>query len=170
MTVCSTCPIWLANGRRYLDPLARGSFVGLTLRHDRAHLARAIMEGVAFALRQVLETMTGLGVPAEQMLAVGNGLASPVWRQIVADVLGRPLFLPVGQEKTGVGAALVAGIGAGVYADYTAALQVIPVATAVTEPSPQSTAFYAEQYERYLTVYPALRDTLHALSRASGQT
>ncbi len=149
-----------------MDPQARGCFVGLTLRHQPGHLARAIMEGVAFALRDILEIMATLQAPPERLLAVGNGLASPVWRQIVADVLGRPLYLPAGREQAGVGAALLAGIGAGLYSGYAEARQVVPAPVEATEPHPANTAFYDEHYQRFRQVYPALRATLHSLSAA----
>lgn len=150
-----------------MDPQARGCFVGLTLRHQPGHLARAIMEGVAFALRDILEVMATLQAPPERLLAVGNGLASPVWRQIVADVLGRPLHLPAGREQAGVGAALLSGIGAGLYSGYAEARQIVPAPVEATEPHPANTAFYEEHYQRFRQVYPALSATLHSLSAAS---
>src|SRR5207302_180381 len=75
----------------HLDPLARGTFFGLTARHGRAHLTRALMEGVAFSLRDSLEIMRGLGVAASQVRATGGGARSPLWRQLQADVYGVPV-------------------------------------------------------------------------------
>jgi xylulokinase len=148
-----------------MDPLARGSFVGLTLRHSRGHLARAIMEGVAFALRQIIETIISLGVPIHQLLAAGNGLASPVWRQIAADVLNRPLALHPGRERTGVGAALLAGLGAGMYSSYAEIQQIVAAASTLTEPNPPHVAFYDDQYRRFCDLYLVLKPTFHELSK-----
>ncbi|MER2598501.1 MAG: xylulokinase [Caldilineales bacterium] len=139
-----------------MDPQARGAFVGLTLQHGPGHLARAIMEGVAFALRQILAVMGEMQPLPQQLLAVGNGLAAPVWRQITADVLGCPLLLPAGREQAGVGAGLLAGIAAGLYADYTAAQQILPPPNEATWPQPGLVALYADHYARFCTLYPAL--------------
>lgn len=149
-----------------MDPLARGSFVGLTLRHERGHLARAIMEGVAFALRQIVEVMVTLNAPLAQILASGNGLASPIWRQIVADVLNRPLYLSVGGERAGIGAALIAGIGTGIYGSYGETRQVVAAPVTPTEPEAHHVTFYNEQYQRFIQLYPLLKPTLHDLSHS----
>ncbi|MHB8628776.1 MAG: xylulokinase [Aggregatilineales bacterium] len=149
------------------DPLARGSFVGLTLRHERGHLARAIMEGVAFALRQIVDVMVTLNAPLDQLLASGNGLASPVWRQIVADVLNRPLYLATGSERSGIGAALIAGIGTGRYSDYSDTRKVVGALSKATDPDPRRVRFYTEHYERFLHLYPLLGPEFHDLSTSS---
>ncbi len=145
-----------------MDARASGVFVGLSLRHGRGHLARAIMEGVGFALRHIIETMMTAGVPVNQVLAAGNGLASPVWRQIVANILNRPLHLSEQSEHTGSGAALIAGIGAGIYPDFTS-LPPIPAASAITPPDATQAAFYDQRYRLFLQVYPALKPVMHAL-------
>ena len=79
-----------------MDPKARGGFFGITLRHNSGHFVRAVLEGVAFALRQIVDTMVECGADLTTLVASGNGLASPVWRQIVADVLTRPLCQGMG--------------------------------------------------------------------------
>ncbi len=150
-----------------MDPLARGCFVGLTLGHELGHLARAIMEGVAFAMRQILDVMTGIGTPIDQLLASGGGLASAVWRQIVADVLARPLRLSTGRERAGAGAAVVAGIGVGVYSSYSEAQRAVALPFELTEPDPQRSAIYAEQYKRFVQLYPLLKPVLHELSTSA---
>lgn len=139
-----------------MDPHARGSFVGLTLHHGPGHLARAVMEGVALALRSIWEVMGELHARPAQLLAVGNGLAGSVWRQIVADVLGCPLLLPAGREQAGVGAAMLAGIGAGVYRDPADARQIVPAPVATTEPNAAHEALYAMQYHRFRALYPCV--------------
>ncbi len=153
------------------DPFARGTFIGLTLQHERGHLARAIMEGVAFALRQIVEIMQALNAPLDHLVASGNGLISPVWRQIVADVLKRPLYLAPGGERAGIGAALIAGIGTGIYADYAEARRVIGTSpNAVTEPDARRARFYDDHYMRFLQVYPLLSGLFRNLSTPSTQT
>lgn len=147
-----------------MDPLAKGCFVGLNVRHGQGHMARAIMEGVAFALRQILETMLELGAPPEQIFAAGNGFSSPVWRQIVADVLARPLHHRTDPERTGVGAALLAGIGAGIFDGYDALEPMLPAVSAVTEPNPAHVDFYAGRYQLFCQVYPVLKPIMHELS------
>jgi xylulokinase len=148
----------------HMDPLAKGCFVGLTVRHGQGHLARAIMEGVAFALRQILETMLELGAPPEQIFATGNGFSSLVWRQIVADVLARPLQHRTDSERTGVGAALLAGIGAGIFDGYDALEPMLPAVSVVTEPNLAHVDFYAERYQLFSQLYPALKPIMHELN------
>jgi xylulokinase len=141
------------------DPLASGTFVGLSLPHQRGHLARAIMEGVAFALRQIIETMGARGIQPERFLAAGNGLGSPVWRQIAADILGRPLALSSGGEHTALGAALVAAKGAGLINDFPPPA----ISDQITEPNLALTAFYTERYELFKETYSQLEDIMHRL-------
>ena len=144
-----------------MDPLARGSFVGLTLRHGQGHVSRAIMEGVAYALRQVLETISELTVPVGNLLAAGNGLESPVWRQIMADVLNRPLSLSREGEQAGRGAAMIAGIGAGIYHDYSELEGIVADRREVTDPTPAHRELYNKQYGRFCRLYPLLKPVFH---------
>ena len=148
-----------------MDPKARGTFVGLALRHELGHLVRAIMEGVSFAMRQILDIMLELGGPVEYMLAAGNGLGSPVWRQITTDILNWPLRLSQEGERSGAGAALLGGIAAGVYPDFEAVRDLARSAAApvITEPVAATARFYDEQYGRFLQVYPALKSVMHEL-------
>ena len=101
----------------HLDPHARGGFVGLTVRHGRAHMTRAVMEGVAFSMRDGLEVMRGLGTPDEDMRAVGGGARSPLWLRLQADVYGRTIRRTEVDEGPAYGAALLGGVAAGVFAD-----------------------------------------------------
>ena len=143
-----------------MDPRAKAGFIGLTLRHGPGHLVRALLEGVAFALRQTVDTMVSCGADLTRLVASGNGLANPIWRQIVADVLNRPLCQGTGEqasERAGVGAAVVAGIGAGVFKSYEDARKLAPVFTAVTEPNPDASGLYESHYRRFVDAYPRLR-------------
>jgi xylulokinase len=143
-----------------MDPKAKAGFIGLTLRHGPGHLVRALLEGVASALRQTVDTMISRGADLTVLVASGNGLANPIWRQIVADVLKRPLCQGTGEqasERAGVGAAMVAGIGAGVFKGYEDARKLAPVFTAVTEPNPGASGLYESHYRRFVDAYPRLR-------------
>jgi xylulokinase len=145
----------------HADPLARGAFVGLTLAHDRRHLTRAVLEGVAFGLRDGLDLMTGAGMPApEQIRASGGGIASPLWRQILADVLGAEIATVNTTEGAAFGAALLAAVGAGWYPSVEAACAALVKATVAATPGPDAAA-YAEAHALYRDLYPALAPIFH---------
>jgi xylulokinase len=143
-----------------MDPHAKGSFVGLSLRHGPAHVARALLEGVAYALRQIIETMEDCGASLPELVASGNGLGSPLWRQMLADVINRPLFQgqdAYASERAGVGAAMMGGIGAGVFKGYQDAKRLAPVFDVVTSPNRDRTERYETAYRRFLDLYPRLK-------------
>ena len=140
----------------YPDPLARGAFVGLTVTHDRRHLTRAVLEGVAFGLRDGLDLMTAAGMPAPaQIRASGGGTASPLWRQILADVLDVEIATVDTTEGAAYGAGLLAAVGAGWYASVGAAAEANVHATPVASPG-RDVDRYAEAHARYRELYPAL--------------
>jgi xylulokinase len=143
------------------DPLARGAFVGLTLGHDRRHLTRAVLEGVAFGLRDGLDLMVTAGLPAPvQIRASGGGTASPLWRQILADVLNGEIAIVETTEGAAYGAALLAAVGAGWFADVESATRAFVVATPAARPGPDARR-YAEIQHLYRDLYPALAPTFH---------
>jgi len=147
----------------HADPLARGAFVGLTLTHDRRHLTRAVLEGVAFGLRDGLDLMVAAGVPApRQIRASGGGTASPLWRQILADVLGAEIATVNTSEGAAYGAALLAAVGAGWFPTVEAAAGALVTAVPVAQPGPDADA-YAESLARYRELYPALAPTFQRL-------
>lgn len=149
----------------YMDPLARGGFIGLTYRHTRAHLARAVMEGVAFALRQTLELSLALSpTSAERIIATGGAVESAVWRQIQTDVLGLPLQRTALTEQTCVGAAVLAGIGASIYAGFDAGISAVARYADVTEPQADQMPRYDALYAQFCGLYPRLRDDFHQLA------
>jgi xylulokinase len=144
------------------DPLARGAFVGLTVRHDRRHLTRAVLEGVAFGLRDGLDLMTAAGMPAPREIRVsGGGTASPLWRQILADVLDAEIATVNTSEGAAFGAALLAAVGAGWFASVPEATAALVTATPSTSPGPDR-GVLGEAHERYRELYPALAPTFHA--------
>jgi xylulokinase len=148
----------------HMDPLARGAFIGLSSYHTRGHLARAVMEGVALALRQTLEISLSLGRQVERIIAAGGGAESEVWRQIQADVFGLPLQQSLLSEQASVGAALLAGVGADVYPDLAAACRQAVRYGPITEPDPARRARYDDLYARFVELYPRLREDFHWLA------
>ncbi len=152
----------------HMDPAARGAFIGLSHVHSRGHLARAVMEGVAFALRQALEISLALGGAVELVIAAGGGAESAVWRQIQADVFGLPLRQTLLAEQAGVGAALLAGVGAGVYASFEEATGQVVRLGPETPPTPGAQAFYADLFAQYAALYPRLKDDFHRLAARPG--
>ena len=140
----------------YPDPLARGAFVGLTLSHDRRHMTRAVLEGVAFGLRDGLELMLEAGMPGPtQIRASGGGTASALWRQILADVLGAEIATVGTADGAAYGAGLLAAVGAGWHTDVDGATDALVSATAAAAPGPDASA-YAEAHAVYRSLYPAL--------------
>jgi xylulokinase len=146
------------------DPLARGAFVGLTARHSRGHLTRAVLEGVAFGLRDSFELIKSseAGRKITQVRVSGGGAKSPVWRQIMADVLDVPLVSVEALEGAAYGAALLAGVGAGVWPNVTAAASIVQLGEE-TEPGSQAAA-YEKAYAIYRSLYPQLKETFAALA------
>jgi len=146
----------------HMDPRARGSFVGLTLRHGQAHIARAVMEGVVFGMRQGLALMLDLGVTPERIIASGGATQHPLWLHLQADLFNRPLYRTKTVEAAAVGAALLAGVGVGVYADVTDAVaQAVQHSDGVVTPDPKNAAHYASLADAFAALYPALAPTYH---------
>jgi xylulokinase len=144
------------------DPLARGAFVGLTVNHGRAHLTRAVLEGVAFGLRDSLELMRAAGVaPPSEIRATGGGIKSALWRQILADVLEATIVTTSTAEGAAQGAAILAAVGASWFPTVDEACDTLVRIVGATEP-PEATG-YVDAYERYQELYPALVSTFHAL-------
>ena len=145
------------------DPLARGAFVGLTLTHDLRHLTRAVLEGVAFGLRDGLDLMIEAGTPVpDQIRASGGGTESPLWRQILADVLGAEIATVSTSEGAAYGAGVLAAVGAGWYPSVEAASAALVTATPVASPGPDTEA-YRDAHAIYRELYPALAPTFHRM-------
>jgi xylulokinase len=137
---------------------ARGVFYGLTLAHTRDHMTRAILEGSAFGLRDILDAMRSAGLGVQRLVIVGGGAKGPLWRQIKADVTGLPVRVPVSVETTATGAAILAAVAAGVHGSVTDAVAAF-VAYRPEEHQPDAVAgeAYDEAYRRYRDVYAALK-------------
>jgi xylulokinase len=141
----------------HMDSFARGVMFGITVRHTRAHLIRAIMEGVIFAMRDCLEIFKGLQVYPEKIIAGGGGALNPLWRQIQADILGLPLVTVQTQEKSATGAAMIAGIGTGTFQSFEDACQRTVVFGEEITPVPEHITCYEEYYQFYTSLYPTLK-------------
>jgi xylulokinase len=141
----------------HVDPDARGAFVGLSLRHDRGALARAVLEGVAYGLRDSLEILRGLGARLEVGRVSGGGARGETWARIVASVLGLPLERTAVEEGAAYGAALLGGVAGGVFADVDEAVAACVEVRDTVEPVPAWQEAYEEGYGRYQSLYPALR-------------
>jgi xylulokinase len=138
------------------DAGARGAFVGLTLAHSRAHLTRAVLEGIAFGLRDSLSIVLGL-VPVSQLLLTGGGTRSTFVRRLQADVYGLPAARVDREEGPAYGAALLAAVGAGAFPSVAAACRATLRRLAATRPDPRAHQAYQVPYERYRSLYPALK-------------
>ncbi|MEW6403375.1 MAG: xylulokinase [Chloroflexota bacterium] len=146
----------------YPDPLARGAFVGLTVRHSFPHLSRAVLEGVSFGLRDSLELMKGAGLAnISQVRVTGGGARSPLWRQILADVLQAEIVTVNTTEGAAYGAALLAAAGVGAFQSVEAACDETIRITGSTMPGADQGA-YENLYPLYRGLYPALTPTFHA--------
>jgi xylulokinase len=142
----------------YPDPHARGAFFGITLRHGKEHFVRAVLEGVAYGLRDSLELMRALGLNISQVRASGGGARSELWRQILADVFNSEIVLVNITEGAAFGAALLAGVGTGVYSSVEdACAQTIQVTNSVTPG--ENVAVYEDYYQVYRGLYPALKNS-----------
>ncbi|HAF70199.1 MAG: Xylulokinase [Acetothermia bacterium 64_32] len=143
----------------HMDPEARGAWVGLSFAHGKGHLVRAVLEGVAFALKDSWVRIQRLGESPPELRAVGGGMQSPLWRRIMASVLGVPLRRLVVEEGAAYGAALLSGVGAGVYRDvHEAVKRAVRLREEREEPHRALSSLYAGLYERYVRLYPALKE------------
>ena len=141
----------------HADPDARGAFVGLSLRHDRGALTRAVLEGVAYGLRDSLELLRAVGVEATSARVSGGGARSELWLRIVASVLGLPLERTAVEEGAAYGAALLGAVASGEFADAHEAVGSCVRVRDRIEPEPEWQEVYEVGYAGYTSLYPSLR-------------
>jgi xylulokinase len=141
----------------HADPGARASFTGIGLRHDRGALVRAVLEGVAYGLRDSLDLLRELGVAPERARVSGGGARSELWLRILASALELPLERPVVEEGAAYGAALLGGVAGGVWPDVESAVAACVSVRGEVEPDPAWVPAYTEGRERFRALYPALR-------------
>lgn len=150
----------------YPDPLARGAFIGLTLRHGRGHLTRAVLEGVSFGLKDSFTLIESAGLGnISQVRVSGGGSKSALWRQILASVLNAELVTVNTTEGGAYGAALLAGTGSGIWADVSSACEACIKITGTTKPDPKQVEIYKKAYPVYQSLYSSLKGNFAALSR-----
>ena len=141
-------PVW--NGS------ARGVFFGLSMKHERAHMARAVLEGCAFALRDIVDRFAELGLADGEIRVTGGGTRSPLWCQIKADVTGRSIRTLAAAESTALGAAALAATAEGTFASLDEAAARLVKFSGCYEPCARQTAVYQESYAMYRRLYAAL--------------
>ena len=143
------------------DPQARSAFIGMTMDTTRADLTLAVMEGVAFGLRDSLEIARSLGAAPERTKICGGGAKSPLWRKIIAAVMNMKVDLIESEEGPGYGAAILAAVGCGVYPSVEEAAKKLVKVTGTEEPDPVLVRKYEERYQKFCMLYPALKDFFH---------
>jgi xylulokinase len=148
----------------HADPHARGCFIGLTLAHRRGHMARAVMEGVTYNLRESLEIFRELKVPITEIRASGGGAKSPLWRQIQADVFGQSVVTLNAEEGPAYGVALLAAVGAGAFPNIQAACQSAIRVVSETGSRPAANEQYERSFTVYRGLYPALKNVFRDIS------
>ncbi|HVZ16962.1 MAG TPA: FGGY-family carbohydrate kinase, partial [Terriglobales bacterium] len=160
-------PYLMGERTPHLDPQARGALVGLTATHTRAHVIRAIMEGVVFSLRDTFTIFQEMGVPVNRIRLGGGGARSSLWRQIQADVYGHEVECVEAEEGAAYGAALLAGAGAKIWSTVDeACTDVVRVATRV-QPRRENVGIMNESYARYRRVYEATKQIFAPAMRAA---
>ena len=140
------------------DTDARGTFIGLSMDTTRADMVQAVLEGVAFAIRDCLEVAKGIGICVERSKMCGGGAKSPLWRRIMANVLNIPLELPQTEEGPGYGGAMLAMVGCGEYDSAADCAAALVRTTGTIEPDPEITSRYEAQYQKFRKIYPSVKN------------
>lgn len=157
-------PYLMGERTPHLDPDCRGVFFGLSAMHQKRDLMRAVMEGVSYSLRDCLDILSGMGVRPKRMLACGGGGRSAVWRQMLADVFGCPVCTAQSNEGPALGAAILAGVGAGLYPSVREACDRMIRVGGEQPPIAENVAAYRRGYEMYRSLYPCLKDAFRRLA------
>lgn len=140
------------------DPLARGTFVGMTMDTTRSDMTQAVLEGVIFGLRDSLEVARSLGIDVKKSTIVGGGAKSPLWRKMTANILGIRLEFPASEEGPSMGGAMLAAVACGEYPDVKAACDAIVTITGYEDPDPVLAEKYEKRYQQFRKIYPALKE------------
>lgn len=157
-------PYMMGERTPHLDPDARGVFFGLSALHGKKEMLRAVMEGVAFSLKDCQQIIAGMGIPVDDMMACGGGGTSALWRQMLADLYGCPVKTLTSREGPALGAAILAMVGAGEYESVPAACRAIVRTDKVQNPDPAAAEAYQPYYKLYTELYPALKASFKALA------
>ena len=156
-------PYLMGERTPHLDPNARGALVGLTAQHTRTHVIRAILEGVTFSLRDTLTIFDELKVPVKSIRLGGGGARSSLWQQIQADVFGHEVELLEAEEGAAYGAALLAGVGGGVWRSVDEACKAAVRVAKRVQPIARNVQLMNQRYREYRKIYPALRNIDHTM-------
>jgi len=149
----------------HADSNARGCFVGLTNSHTRGHMARAVMEGVAYSLRESLDIIESMGVPVKEIRTSGGGSKSPLWTQIMADVFGQAACKINAEQGPAFGVALLAAVGDGAYKDIEEACKATISVVEKTSPKKSNSKSYTAGFEVYRALYPALKESFQKIAK-----
>jgi len=155
-------PYLMGERTPHLDSSARGALIGLTASHTRAHVVRAILEGVAFSLRDTFTLFQEMDVPVTNIRLGGGGARSPLWRQIQADIYGRAVEIVEAEEGAAYGAAILAGVGAGMWCSVDAACRAAVRVASRVHPQPASVATLNASYSAFRRIYPATREIFNS--------
>lgn len=155
-------PYLMGERTPHLDPNIRGALLGLAANHTRGHIVRAVLEGVAFSLRDSFSIFEELGVPIRRVRLGGGGARSPLWRQIQSDVYAHDVEIAAADEGAAYGAALLAGVGAGMWPTVDEACEQVVRSSVEARPNPKTVPIMSERYAAYRRIYPALREAQHA--------
>lgn len=150
-------PYLMGERTPHLDPEVRGALVGLTASHTRAHVVRAVLEGVAFSLKDTFQILEEMGIPIGRVRLGGGGARSALWRRIQSEIYGREVEILAAEEGAAYGAAILAGVGAGLWPSVDAACQSVVHVSARVIPDPADVATMNAQYQRYRRIYPAIK-------------
>jgi xylulokinase len=155
-------PYLMGERTPHLDPNARAVLIGLTASHSRAHIIRAILEGVAFSLRDTFTIFREMNVPVNCIRLGGGGARSPLWRQIQADIYGREVEIVGAEEGAAYGAAMLAGVGAKIWPTVDAACDSVVRVVNRVKPNAATVAAMNAGYEKYGRIYPAMKSILNS--------
>ena len=161
-------PYLMGERTPHLDANARGAWVGLTASHQRADLARSILEGVCYSQKDALEIIALLGSHPSSVRLSGGGAKSAFWQQLFADIFNQPVATLETQEGSAYGAALLAMIGTGEYRDAVEISRAAVKEVSVKEPDKQAMDFYRKRYEIYESLYPALKGAFEKIGQTDG--
>lgn len=147
------------------DTSARGTFIGMTMDTSRADMLQAVLEGVAFAIRDSFEVARSLGIAIPRSMICGGGSKSPLWRQMIADILGIPLDIPVTEQGPGYGGAMLAMVACGVFENVQQAAERLIRVKDTVQPDPERIALYEKQYQQFRQIYPTCRELFKVLEK-----
>ena len=158
-------PYLMGERTPHIDPDCRGMFFGLSAIHTKRDMIRAVMEGVSYSLRDCLEVLKGMGVDVSDMTACGGGGSSPLWRSMLADIFACPIKTAESKEGPALGAAILAGVGAGIYPSVQEACDAVVRYNPAQQPTAENIPQYDKIYEVYTKLYKDVKDTYKLLAK-----